>query len=168
MSNLIVHSNKCVDTPDIPCLCFFQNLCHQSLSDPLPLCKLSQNLSHTDPFHSPPVSAERSDELDEEAVVFHELATHSSCLKTCNRCSFIFIFLGPRAPDRHVTVIGDEGKAPVLVCENLRELIGRIRNREDREELLVDVTELCQMIWLHLLQPYPSHGYLKQRYKLLC
>ena len=93
MSNLIVHSNKCVDIPDIPCLCFFQNLCHQSLSDPLPLCKLSQNLSHTDPFHSPPVSAERSDELDEEAVVFHELATHSSCLKTCNRCSFIFITL---------------------------------------------------------------------------
>ena len=65
--------------------------------------------------------------------------------------------------DRHVTVVCDEGKAPVLVREDLRELIGRIRNREDREELLVDVTEFCQMIWFHLLQPYPSHGLSKAK-----
>ena len=60
-------------------------------------------------------------------------------------------------PDRHVTVVGDKGKAPVFVCEDLRELIRGIRNGEDGEELLIDVSQLCQLVLLHLLQPYPSH-----------
>lgn len=60
-------------------------------------------------------------------------------------------------PDRHVTVVGDEGKPPVLLCEDIRELIRRIRNGEDGEKLLIDVSQLWQVVLLHLLQPYPSH-----------
>ena len=70
------------------------------------------------------MSAEGPNQLDEEAVVIHELATDCSCLKHDIAFIISISLLTKLTTDRHVTVVGDEGKAPVLIGEDVRELIG--------------------------------------------
>ena len=68
------------------------------------------------------MSAECPNQLDEEAVAIHKLAADCSGLK--HDIAFIISRSTALTTDRHVTVVGDEGKAPVLISEDVRELIG--------------------------------------------
>jgi len=105
----------------------------------VPLLRLLQHPLHQLLGHSlPPVSVEGANEPEVESVIVGQLATNCS--------------------SQHVVPISEEGEPGILLDELAPLVGGHVSHREDREDLLVDVSEGGEMCYLLLLADVPEGG----------
>jgi len=105
----------------------------------VPLLRLLQHPLHQLLGHSlPPVPVQGANEPEVESVIVGQLATNCS--------------------SQHVVPISEEGEPGILLDELAPLVGGHVGHREDREDLLVDVSEGGEMCYLLLLADVPEGG----------